>query len=160
MAEDALNTIEDALKVQEPLTIEPQPKELEPETKAWLDKMNAVDALNNIADICVDWDGYRTADGLGGLINEIWAYARYCAQKLSQAPEPRILKPNELCNFTFESAWVELKHNEVLTLVEWDKITLLTLLWTIGSWDSYGKLWRCWSAKPTDEQRKMVKWND
>ena len=24
----------------------------------------------------------------------------------------------------------------------------------------YGKTWRCWSAKPTDEQRLAVKWND
>ena len=24
----------------------------------------------------------------------------------------------------------------------------------------YGKTWRCWTSKPTDEQRKAVKWND
>ena len=24
----------------------------------------------------------------------------------------------------------------------------------------YGKTWRCWSAKPTDEQRKAVEWDD
>lgn len=24
----------------------------------------------------------------------------------------------------------------------------------------YNKKWRCWSAKPTDEQRKVVKWDD
>ena len=24
--------------------------------------------------------------------------------------------------------------------------------------DNYGKKWRCWSAKPTDEQRKAAKW--
>lgn len=71
--------------------------------------------------------------------------------------EPRILEPNEICNFVFEFMWVELKHNEVLKLVEPNEITLL---WTIGSWDSYGKLWRCWSAKPTDVQRKAVKWDD
>lgn len=23
----------------------------------------------------------------------------------------------------------------------------------------YGKTWRCWSAKPTDEQRRVVPWN-
>lgn len=23
---------------------------------------------------------------------------------------------------------------------------------------AYGKTWRCWSARPTDEQRKAVKW--
>ena len=25
--------------------------------------------------------------------------------------------------------------------------------------EAYGKQWRCWSARPTDEQRKAVKWN-
>lgn len=26
--------------------------------------------------------------------------------------------------------------------------------------ESYGKDWRCWTSRPTDEQRKAVKWND
>ena len=76
------------LKAQEPATVEPKRIELADETKAWLDEMDAVDALGNIADICIDWDGYRTADGLGGLINEIWAYARYCADRIAKAQEP------------------------------------------------------------------------
>ena len=76
------------LKEHEKATIEPKRIDLTDETKAWLDKMDAVDALGNIADICMDWDGYRTADGLGGLINEIWAYARYCADRLSIVQEP------------------------------------------------------------------------
>ena len=25
--------------------------------------------------------------------------------------------------------------------------------------EQYGVLWRCWTARPTDEQRKAVKWN-
>ena len=86
------STIQDALallKAQEPATVEPKRIELVDETKAWLDKMDAVDVLGNIADICIDWDGYRTADGLGGLINEIWAYARYCADRLLKAQETR-----------------------------------------------------------------------
>lgn len=82
------NDIITLLKIFEPASIEPKRIDLEEETKAWLDKMDAVDALGNIADICIDWDGYRTADGLGGLINEIWAYARYCADRLMKAQEP------------------------------------------------------------------------
>ena len=83
--------VEDALallKEHEKATIEPKRIDLTDETKAWLDKMDAVDALGNIADICMDWDGYRTANGLGGLVNEIWAYARYCADRLPKAHEP------------------------------------------------------------------------
>ena len=26
--------------------------------------------------------------------------------------------------------------------------------------EDYGKNWRCWTARPTDEQRKAVKWDD
>jgi hypothetical protein len=39
----------------------------------------------------------------------------------------------------------------------------ITFVWQFGtfSWESedYGKTWRVWSAKPTDEQREAVKWN-
>lgn len=27
------------------------------------------------------------------------------------------------------------------------------------TWDTYGTKWRCWSAMPTRERRKAVKWN-
>ena len=26
--------------------------------------------------------------------------------------------------------------------------------------DDYGKTWRCWTARPTEEQREAVKWDD
>ena len=26
--------------------------------------------------------------------------------------------------------------------------------------DAYGKLWRCWTARPTPEQREAMKWNE
>lgn len=25
-------------------------------------------------------------------------------------------------------------------------------------WEDYGKTWRCWTSRPSDEQRKAVKW--
>ena len=28
------------------------------------------------------------------------------------------------------------------------------------SWDEYRKTWRCWTSRPTDEQRKAVKWDE
>lgn len=27
-------------------------------------------------------------------------------------------------------------------------------------WDDYGITWRCWTSRPTDEQKKAVKWNE
>ncbi len=26
------------------------------------------------------------------------------------------------------------------------------------AWENYQKTWRCWTARPTDEQREAVKW--
>lgn len=77
-----------ALMKAQNLTVEPKLLELEDETKAWLDEMDAVDALGNIAYICMDFDGYRTANGLGELINEVRTYASYCAYKLLKTQKP------------------------------------------------------------------------
>ena len=70
------------LKQQDVLTVKPKLLDRPNKTKAWLDEMDAVDALGNIANICMDFDGYRTANGLGELINEVRTYAKYCADKL------------------------------------------------------------------------------
>lgn len=87
------------LTAQDAKAVEPKRIELEDKTKVWLDKMNAVEALGNIADICIDWDGYRTADDLGGLINEIWAYARYCADRLLKAQEAKLVHVTAKINY-------------------------------------------------------------
>ena len=63
------------LKAQELPDVKPE--KLEERTTKWLDQMTAEERLKEIAAILDDWDGYRTAKGLGGLINEVWAYALY-----------------------------------------------------------------------------------
>ena len=42
-----------------------------------------------------------------------------------------------------------------LTCVTWPCITWARQ--TMGD-SGYGETWRCWTARPTDEQRKAVKW--
>lgn len=63
------------LKAQELPDVKPE--KLEERTTKWLDQMTAEERLEEIAAILDDWDGYRTAKGLAGLINEVWAYALY-----------------------------------------------------------------------------------
>ena len=49
---------------------------------------------------------------------------------------------------TYEDAWVvhwRDYHNISMHLDSWEK--------------DYGKTWRCWTAKPTAEQRSAAKWN-
>ena len=57
--------------------VRPQKSFLFPSTCKMLDEQTAKERLQSIADICEDWDGYRTARGLGALVNEIWALAAY-----------------------------------------------------------------------------------
>lgn len=75
------------LKAQELPDVKPE--KLEERTTKWLDQMTAEERLEEIAAILDDWDGYRTAKGLGGLINEVWAYALYPV-KAQEPVEPYV----------------------------------------------------------------------
>ena len=44
-----------------------------------------------------------------------------------------------------------------LTCVTWPVFTGMR---TAYGDEAYNKRWRCWTAKPTDEQREAVKWDD
>lgn len=166
------------LKAQKEATIEPKRIELADETKAWLDKMNAVDALANIADICMDWDGYRTADGLGGLINEIWAYARYCADRIAKAQEPRVMTLEEVDALGDDAiVWLECLYpvdsKDIATLKpaiyqpdnsspEEDGYYCVVSSWGKSGFyhkDSYLCDWRCWTARPDQATREAISWN-
>ena len=160
------------LKEQEVATVEPKRDELADETKAWLDKMDAVDALTNIADICIDWDGYRTADGLGGLINEIWAYARYCADRLLKKQEPRVMTLEEVKQHNNQDGcvWFEQPtyNADAVFVIQDEDYTEIISPYILGEpinqyygyWPNrnYNKTWRCWASRPTDEQREATPW--
>ena len=57
--------------------IEPCVMQLHPSIKKYLDTLSAEARLQLIADFTYDWDGYRTTNGLGYLLNQIGAYAGY-----------------------------------------------------------------------------------
>lgn len=67
--------------------------------------------------------------------------------------------------------WFEYVHGNVKAVVllyteyreDEDTVTMIgTGAYVHESWiqGEYGKTWRCWTSKPTDEQRKTVKWDD
>ena len=80
--------------------------------------------------------------------------------------EPRVMTLDEVKAFDWDYCYLE---EERLTGKEYRAVcgdyALICITWPcIASMriqhgdDSYGKKWRCWSAKPTDEQRQAVKW--
>ena len=154
LAKDAL----EALKAQELPPVKPE--KLEEKTTKWLDNMTAEKRLEEIAAILDDWDGYRTAKGLAGLINEVWAYALYPVK----AQEPRVMTLDEVKQAKGRDVWLELSVNVITaaTIEGCGTGGICTryesLKYTQYCVKPYG--WRCWTSRPTEEEREKVKWNE
>lgn len=169
---------------------EPHKIALDAEQKEWLGKMTAEERLELIREICIDWDGYRDADHLGDLLNEVWTYAAFPVAK----KDPQSVREPKT------AYWIPSSQTaRVMTLEELDAIyqTKERHIWpfntppwlwmtvnpdvrqTRGFWicwrdimyclendspfyvrENYGKVWKIWTAEPTDEQREAVKWDE
>ena len=92
-----------------------------------------------------------------------------CILALLKEHEPRVLTLNEAA--ADQEVWTEVKlrgteHIPLFISILWltDDVKDFELELMGKSKKAfmlskeYGKTWRCWSAKPTDEQRKAVKW--
>lgn len=135
--------------------VKPGPDELSVETKKWLDAQTPEERLETIKDICVDWDGYRTAAGLGSLINEIWAYAAYpCNNKA------HVMSLEEIKSNTRETLWFESKVDNTLTQLNKKSIAELLYVTALYNWANFNQIWRIWDKEPTAEQMKETAWND
>lgn len=134
--------------------VKPDPDALSIETKKWLDAQTPEERLETIKDICVDWDGYRTAAGLGSLVNEIWAYAAYPCKK-----EARVMLLDELKHIKQETIWYESKVDNKLGQFNKEDIAALFLIGTLFNWTGFNQTWRCWDREPTAEQMKETPWD-
>lgn len=176
---DLMNDALTLLKEQEQATIEPHRMELGDETKEWLGKMDAVEALTNIADICIDWDGFRTANGLGELINEIWAYARYCAECLKKAQGPRLMTIDEARSIAPGTVVWEVERYEDENFNSIPGQPFPVCVESVGQYkfmgddqpteafffaagmdrvDFYGRDYVFWTDRPSEEQMEGVEW--
>lgn len=155
--------IEDGVKLLKAQELpDVKPEKLEERTTKWLDQMTAEERLEEIAAILDDWDGYRTAKGLGGLINEVWAYASYPVK----AQEPRVMaleevkKADDPVFFETQSGVI---YDWAIRCTENEKHVLLTIInSTIQAFriDRYGISWRCWTSRPSDLERKNTPWEN
>lgn len=95
---------------------------------------------------------------------------------LLKAQEPRVMDAEEVARLTeeiYQWLWIEEIQN-----ITWNLYCLQAFVYSkhpdTGEFyifangyrdivklegDEYGKTWRCWTSRPTDEQRKAVKWN-
>ena len=87
---------------------------------------------------------------------------------LLKEQEPRVMTLEEVKAFGWDYCYLEEERlpgkeyrmvcgDYALTCIAWPYIALMRIQY--GD-ENYGRKWRCWSAKPTDEQRQEVKWDD
>lgn len=80
--------------------------------------------------------------------------------------EPRTMTLEEVKDFDWEYCYLEEERlpgkeyravcgDYALTCITWPCVASMRI--QHGD-NNYGKKWRCWTAKPTDEQRKALKW--
>lgn len=91
----------------------------------------------------------------------------YDVLELLKEQMPRVLTLDEVITAKKLDVWIEHTSESIvqpLILIETemtDKIqTAYFSPMLVRSIKTYGKTWRCWTARPTDEQRKTVKWNE
>lgn len=77
------------------------------------------------------------------------------AIELLKKQEPRVLTPEEAEHA--EVVWFESRNS---LIVEPMFTRGKSFSDETASWFQYGRNWRCWSARPTDEQRRAVKWDE
>ena len=100
---------------------------------------------------------------------DLWHYAQALDEiaEILEEQEPRLLKLEEVKAFGWDYCYLEEERlpgkeyravcgNYALTCITWPCVASMRI--QHGD-DSYGRKWRCWTAKPTEEQRKAVKWN-
>lgn len=112
---------------------------------------------------CISCSYFRKCESIGHLVG---LPLMLDALALLEAQEPRILTLDDI------ATWVRQKPMDREPIY----VEVKDLLGAWGAWmvdeiasylpetdlsgELYGKTWRCWSARPTDEQRKKVEWDD
>ena len=84
--------------------------------------------------------------------------------------EPRVMTLEEVIHSGNDMMWIEIKCSKppYFMLEPTSPYTDNDKRWLYVRFQSghtqskglYGRQWRCWNTRPTDEQRKAAKWND
>lgn len=117
----------------------------------------------HVPDACKDCSKYG-GDNAIGCMEELLEDAL----ELLKAQEPRLMTLEEVKELNWDYCYLEEEVAKDKTLrayigkhrvkcVTWPSIATCTL--TYGD-DSYGKRWRCWTEKPTEEQREAMPWDE
>ena len=124
-----------------------------------VDREKVIKALEHCAQV-KSCDKCPMGDECTGTANAAMA----AAVELLKAQEPRVLTLEEAMGG--DECWFEHINGSsgyADVYCHWNGVVWVSRINKIISMiqaETYGKQWRCWNYRPTDEQRKAVKWND
>lgn len=127
-----------------------------------IDEERMLDILSRLADDALRYsdDDDRLADIPARDIEDAldWAISR-----ILEAKDATILPLDEIADW--DQVWLEVRHSDgdllfVTAVTGQTAQTVSFMHGIVQSKPQHGKSWRCWAAKPTEEQRKAVKWDD
>jgi len=110
--------------------------------------------LEGLSDICP----YKDSDAPGGCKDELM----HDALLLLKAQEPRVMKVGDVRSWVNsdrtarEPVIIEMRNGVCAWIVD-DEVRELKGAEDLTS-ELYGKTWRCWTSRPTDEQREATPW--
>ena len=127
-------------------------------------KEETIGVLESLQSVC-----NAKADMSIGKGKILWAgYGKAAGDAIAmlKEQEARLMTLDEVKDFDWDYCYLEEERlpgkeyravygDYALTCITWPCVTSMRIQ---NGDESYGKKWRCWSAKPTDEQRETVKW--
>lgn len=89
-------------------------------------------------------------------------------EDLQEVQEPRVMTIEEVTEDRPDVVWFDDRHYKLTypAFVSNGKVTGWVVSLSQGCLerhnhiDGYGKTWRCWTSRPTDEQREVTEWKD
>lgn len=107
-------------------------------------------------------------DAFDHMEHELYADYVFDALKMLKDNEPRVLTLEEVKAFGWDYCYLEEERlpgkeyrmvcgDYALACITWPCVASMRI--QHGD-NNYGKNWRCWSARPTDEQREAVPWTE
>ena len=128
--------------------------------------MADLEKVINGLELCGYMEGMPQCDSCPYDGKQCWKRLKNDALVFLKAQEPRVITLEKMREG--EVYWFDCPGNFILrpvicNMYDRGDSSYLNFVWQYGnfSWkiSEYGRTWRCWTSRPTDEQREATPWN-
>lgn len=129
-----------------------------------LEKLKANEGCISVYDNDCDTCPYDGKDGCcGAVVSDAIALLKAQEPRVMTLEEINAVKQNDVLVYESNAAFKAIFHfivaegvvdNELRIKTEFERIDMA------APFETYNRVWRCWTSRPTDEQREAIPWND